>query len=169
MSEFQLQAFHQMPIKEDIKGASFSTCRKYRFALWRIWDNSKPKLMFIGLNPSKANESENDNTIKRVVMIAKHNGYGGIYMLNAFAFISTNPDDLKDLTFNAANEAALICYSGQAQDVVFAWGDFKVVRERAKELIKMFPDAKALHINKNGSPKHPLYCKKDSPLIDFIY
>jgi hypothetical protein len=38
---------------------------------------------------------------------------------------------------------------------------------RDKELIAMFPDAKALFINKSGSPKHPLYCRKDTALIDY--
>ena len=38
--------------KEEINGAEFSEGRKYRYALWRIWDSSKPLVMFIGLNPS---------------------------------------------------------------------------------------------------------------------
>lgn len=58
-------------------GADFSNDRKYRYALWRIWDRTKPLVMFIGLNPSTANETENDPTIKSVGRISKNNGYGG--------------------------------------------------------------------------------------------
>ena len=45
--------------------AKFSACRKYRYALWRNWDESKPSAMIIGLNPSTADENENDPTITR--------------------------------------------------------------------------------------------------------
>jgi len=63
-------------------GAEFSECRKYRYALWRIWDKSKPLVMFIGLNPSTANENVDDPTIRSVCRMTKNNGYGGVYMMN---------------------------------------------------------------------------------------
>jgi|SRR6185369_546378 len=153
----------------DNNGAHFSECRKYRYFLWRIWDKEKPLVMFIGLNPSTANESTDDNTIKRVMGIAKNLGYGGIYMMNCFPFISTNPDDLKDFGNNAINEHWLYINSKVCRDVVFAWGNFKIVSEtlRDKELIAMFPNAFALKINKNGSPKHPLYCPLNSEFVKF--
>ena len=51
--------------------AIFSECRKYRYALCRIWDDSKPYAMFIGLNPSTADETEDDPTIRRCINYAK--------------------------------------------------------------------------------------------------
>jgi hypothetical protein len=51
--------------------AKFSACRKYRYALWRTWDESKPSAMIIGLNPSTADENENDPTITRCFNFAK--------------------------------------------------------------------------------------------------
>lgn len=154
-------------------GAEFSACRKYRYALWRIWDASKPYVMFIGLNPSKANEIEADNTIKRVRRIAEYNGYGGFYMMNCFPYVSTNPNELITCEPNSyewnKNDLYLLDIAERCQDVVFAWGNFKVVKKllRDKELLKMFPDAKTLHINDNGSPKHPLFCRADTTLIPF--
>ena len=55
-------------------------------------------------------------------------------------------------------------------EVVFAWGNFEVVKKRNvdKELSKMFPNAKALKINKNGSPKHPLYCSSNTKIIPYV-
>ena len=53
----------------DDNGADFSPDRKHRYSLWRIWDRSKPLVMFIGLNPSTANESDNDPTIRSVCRI----------------------------------------------------------------------------------------------------
>lgn len=154
-------------------GAEFSTCRKYRYALWRIWDKGKPFVMFIGLNPSTANENDSDNTITKVKKIAMHNGYGAVYMMNCFPYVSTDPAQMvlcqpKTLEWNI-NSIWLLEVSKVCKDVVFAWGAFPIVSEmgRDKDMINTFPKAKALFINKNGSPKHPLYCKDESRLIDF--
>ena len=157
-------------MNREIAGADFSEDRTHRYALWRIWDMDKPLVMFIGLNPSTANEDENDPTIKSVCRIANNNGYGGIYMMNCWTYISTDP---KMLVINSHtdwdNNNMLTVIEAKCKDVVFAWGNFQIVKDkgRDKELIKMFPNAKALCINKNGSPKHPLYCKSDSKLIPF--
>lgn len=154
---------------EEMKGAIFSPCKKYRYALWRKWDIKKPMVMFIGLNPSSANEINDDPTIKRVVSIAKNLGAGGIYMLNLFAIVSRYPnvlttceDPIKD------NDKYLQRYGEVCPTVIFAWGAFKQAKDRAKQVIEMFPDAMALHINNDGSPKHPLYCKSEIKLIKFI-
>lgn len=153
-------------------GANFSPCRKYRFALWRIWDTSKPLVMFIGLNPSTANETEADPTIKSVIRIAKHNGFGGVYMMNCYPMVSTDPSKLLTNSYPMEvieNELLLVIASQKCSEVVFAWGNFKVVQDtgRDQELIKLFPNAKAIAVNKNGSPKHPLYCRSNSPLVPF--
>jgi hypothetical protein len=155
----------------EINGANFSEDRKYRYRLWRIWDKSLPLVMFIGLNPSTANETDNDPTIRSVCRIARNNGYGGVYMMNCFAFISTDPNGLQITPDSLEkNNIMLTVTSSVCKDVVFAWGNFDIVYSsgRHDELVKMFPHAKALHINRNGSPKHPLYCKSDSKLIDFV-
>jgi hypothetical protein len=155
-------------------GASFSSCRKYRYALWRIWEESKPLVMFIGLNPSTANESEPDNTIKRVTRICKHNGYGGFYMMNCFPLVSKNPSALQDFfdtpfhdVEDIENMRQLLEVSRKCKDVVFAWGNFKEAKERGKSISGYFKNAKALAILKDGSPKHPLYCKGTSEFIPF--
>jgi hypothetical protein len=147
------------------RGATFSPCKNYRYSLWRIWDNSKPLVMFIGLNPSTANENDPDPTIKKVIKIAKHNGFGGLYMMNLFAFVTAYPDKLirsNDLI----NDQGLIRISKICKKIVFAWGNFKV-EPRDSQVKAMFPEAYALHINANGSPKHPLYCRDNSLLIPY--
>ena len=52
------------------KNAKFSGCRTYRYALWRVWDQSNPYVMFIGLNPSTADETEDDPTVIRCMNYA---------------------------------------------------------------------------------------------------
>lgn len=77
------------------KGARFSPCNRYRYSLWRIWDKSLPLVMFVGLNPSTANQSEDDPTIRSVKRISRFNGYGGFYMMNCFPFVTSDPEFLK--------------------------------------------------------------------------
>lgn len=176
MDAFINDYFRKNPIRKTAQkvednGATFSDCRNYRYALWRIWDRSKPLVMFIGLNPSTANETEPDNTIKRVRRIAESNGFGGFYMMNCFPYVSTDPAKLKDgltLESNTQNVEKLTEVGSKCKETVFAWGNFKEVDDYVSGLLSfMFPNAKALHINKNGSPKHPLFCRSNSPLIPF--
>ena len=77
------------------KDAQLSTCRKYRYALWRTWDEAKPQVMIIGLNPSTADETKDDPTITRCINFAKAWGYGGVCMANLFAYRATAPSDVK--------------------------------------------------------------------------
>ena len=150
-------------------GADFSTCGKYRYSLWRIWDKSKPLVMFIGLNPSTANATSDDPTIRRVKSIAANLGYGGVYMMNCFPYISTDPKKLVSSGGTLVNDIKLKEVSEKCTDIIFAWGNFEIVRMMGIDYIlsNKFPNAKALHINKNGSPKHPLYCKSDIKPVPF--
>lgn len=152
-------------------GADFSDCGQYRYSLWRIWDVSKPLVMFIGLNPSTANANTDDPTIRRVKAIANNLGYGGIYMCNCFPYISTDPKKLIDVPASAMllNGQMISRLYAQCVDVIFAWGNFDIVANKGidKALSEVFPEAKALHINKNGTPKHPLYCKTD--IVPVLY
>ena len=159
-----------MDVLDEKKFATFSRCGEHRYILSRIWDDKLPTVMFIGLNPSKADGEVDDPTIKSVRRIAKQLGYGGIYMANCFPYITAYPSKLlvDDLSSQINNEF-LAEYGSIAATVIFAWGNFEVVKKmtRDKELIAMFPDALALHINKDGSPKHPLYCKSDIKPVKF--
>lgn len=150
-------------------GAEFSDDHKNRFNLWRIWDRSLPLVMFIGLNPSTANATNDDPTIRKVVAIARSNGYGGVYMMNCFSTVSTDPSKI-ETDYQEFNDRRLIHVRKLCQNVVFAWGNFEIVKTtgRHTHLVNLFGDALAITINKNGSPKHPLYCRSDSPLIPFV-
>lgn len=157
------------------KGAEFSDCGKYRFSLWRIWDETKPFIMFIGLNPSTANADTDDHTITTVRRFAKDWGYGGVFMLNCFPFISTDPKRLEGLFLNdiymRVNEDRLKWAGAKCSEIVFAWGSFKVVREQGIDarMWWMFPTAKALKINADGSPHHPLRLPSRTQLVKYQY
>src|SRR5579872_2016281 len=138
-------------------GAEFSEDRKYRYALWRIWNPDKPLVMFIGLNPSTANERTNDATIKRVMSITGYWGCGGFYMMNLFSIVSRDPD----LLINhpdplGENDLWLDKIAIDWERIVFAWGAFKQAKERAEVVAKRFPGAYCLRKTKDGHPWHPL-------------
>lgn len=150
--------FGEEIVQTMISGAEFSSDRKYRYALWRVWDRSKPLVMFIGLNPSTANAILNDPTITRVTNFARDWGYGGFYMMNLFGIVSskpeillTDPDPLGD------NDQWLEIIAAKCERIVFAWGVFKQARTRAEEVKKRFPGAYCLKKTKEGHPWHPLY------------
>jgi len=146
-------------------GAIFSddADREYRYSLWRIWDDNLPMIMFIGLNPSTANEITDDPTIRRVKKFASDWGYGGVYMLNLFAYVTPYPEELSKCNDPVAdNDLHLKLFGEICDEIIFAWGSFDEAKERAKKVIQMFPKAKALIINKDGTPRHPLYVKGDT-------
>lgn len=137
-------------------GAEFSKCGKYRYKLWRIWDNSLPKAMCIGLNPSTANASKNDNTINILIRVLSKLGFGGFYMMNLFAFISSNPDDLLSCENPVGeNDSKLSEVAELCDSVIVCWGNFTQSTERIKEVLPNYPSAKCFGFNKNGTPFHP--------------
>ena len=144
-------------------GAKFSEDRLYRYLLWRKMDSELPMIAFIGLNPSRANEDVNDNTIKKLIKITLNNGYGGLFMLNLFGIISEKPAVLvshpNPIGLNDVYLKTII----QAVDVVVCcWGTFKEAHKtgRSKEVLAMVPVEKRyyLRLTKDGHPWHPLYC-----------
>lgn len=141
------------------KGAIFSNDRKYRYALWRTWDDELPEVLFIGLNPSNANEKKDDPTMIRVIGFARDWGYGGVVMMNLFGLVSSKPKVLTqyDDPVGPDNDLWLNYQVERKCDVIFAWGAFKHAKKRAETVAKMFQHPKCLGFNKDGSPKHPLF------------
>jgi len=139
--------------------ANLSECRKYRYALWRTWDDSKPYAMFIGLNPSTANETEDDPTIRRCINFSKGWGFGGLCMVNLFAFRATEPSDMKSSKdpIGSENDDWIKQLASNAGVIVAAWGNEGLFMGRSKEVVDMLPNLKCLKMNKTGEPAHPLY------------
>ena len=158
-------------------GAIFSDCKKYRYKLWRTWDESKPKLYFILMNPSTADEINNDPTIERQCRRANYLGFGGVVVLNCGAIRETDskkawvdkdpigPDNLETIEREVrANPTA---------EFVAAWGRPAHQAGVAKEVLSIFRATrtalKCLGTNNDGSPKHPLYVGYEQPLIEYEY
>lgn len=141
----------------DNNGAEFSPCGRYRYKLWRIWDESKPKAMCIGLNPSTANATKTDATITHLRLMLSRLDFGGFYMMNLFAWISSKPKDLLTCPDPLGeNESKLAEVEALCDEVIVCWGNFKQAEARIKEVLPRYPDAKCFGLNNNGTPFHPL-------------
>jgi len=79
----------------DCTGAIVSPCHRHCYSLWRVWDAALPRLLVIGLNPSTADATVNDPTIRRCLGFAKSWGYGTVVVTNLFALRSPYPKTLR--------------------------------------------------------------------------
>ena len=153
------------------KSAIISECGTYRYELKRIWDDSKPWVLFICLNPSTADEREDDPTIRRCIRFAKDWGYSGILMMNAYAFRATQPADMKAASdpIGPANDEAFGYRRTQVGLIVAAWGTH-CDQQRAEQVHQAlgFKPVMCLGTNKDGSPKHPLYLKASTKPQPFM-
>ena len=139
--------------------AELSECRNYRFALWRTWDEAKPTVMFIGLNPSTADETTDDPTLRRCINFAKHWGYGGVCMANLFAYRAKAPKVmmLAKEPVGSRNDDWLLRLAKESDLVVGAWGNDGSLLGRSLKVRYLIPNLHCLKINKSGEPAHPLY------------
>lgn len=157
-------------------GAEFSPNRIWRYSLWRRWGwNGYPgQVMFIGLNPSTADETQNDPTVTRCINFAKAWGYSGMFMMNAYAFRATKPknlwlgrqfDDSDVVTSDPIgpdNDTALCQRADQSGLIIAAWGAH--CKPQREEYICGLIN-KPIHClgrTKSGRPRHPLYLKADT-------
>lgn len=141
--------------------AHFSECGSYRYLLTRRWEGGKGKLNIIGLNPSTADASHNDPTIRRCIDFAQRWGFAELAVTNLYAFRATKPRDLFQATDpEGPHNAAFLLETGQAaQKVLFAWGNHGHKHPRLDWLIERFPEAVCLGQTKIGAPRHPLYVR----------
>jgi len=139
--------------------ATFSPCRRYRYALWRTWDEARPHVLFIGLNPSTADETQDDPTIRRCMGYARDWGYGGVCVANLFAWRATLPSDLKraEDPIGPDNDEWLERLAGEAEGVVAAWGNDGAHLGRSTAVKGMLHEPLCLKLNRSGEPAHPLY------------
>lgn len=144
------------------KQTIFSPCRKYRYTLWREWENGSGYCQFIGLNPSTADEIQDDPTVRRCINYAKAWGYKGLFMTNIFGYRATDPNDMKAIAepIGQDNNYWLSEIAKEAGIVVAAWGTHGSHNGRGDEVIELIPNLHCLAVTKHGFPAHPLYLKK---------
>lgn len=152
------------------KGAHFSIDRKYRYNLWRIWEPEYPKINWLMLNPSTADENVEDPTISKCIRFSKMWGYGSVYITNIFAYRATAPEDMKAQAdpIGPNNDWYVWSTAKMVDKVICAWGNHGEHLGRADHTRNMLKDVElhCLKLNKTGEPQHPLYLPfKTTPIL----
>lgn len=156
-----------------ISSAIFSQDRVYRYVLWRKWGH-EGYAMFIGLNPSTADETIDDPTIRRCVAFAKAWGYGALCMTNLFAFRATDPKVMVRAAdpVGPENDERLLAVANGAGVRIAAWGTNPAKgalarRCRDTAVKSIMPALHVLKLTKDGHPAHPLYLPKTCVPIEW--
>ena len=146
--------------------AKISSCGQYRYTLVRGY---APRLCFVMLNPSTADATKDDPTIRRCLGFAKSQGCRGIEVLNLYALRATNPADLwrHPDPVGPDNDKELFWAAGRYMRMVAAWGT-NAKPDRVAEVRQILSlrgiTLQCFGRTKNGSPKHPLYLPANATL-----
>ena len=155
-------------------GATFSDCRTWRYLLWRGWNPYGKTVAFVGLNPSTADETKNDPTMRRCIdfcqrMKIDNKDVGCFIMLNLFAYRSTDPQGLRECAdpIGSENDRYISETVHRVDRVVVAWGAHSTpfMQERIATVAAMITNPMCLGTTKSGQPKHPLYVPAKTQLV----
>ena len=147
------------------RSANISNDKKERFYLSRIWDSKKPKVLYIMLNPSYADDELDDPTIRRLIFFSKKFKFGGFYVTNLFTQITPYPKLLNiESTIHKNNLKVIKNFTLKSKAIVYAWGN--LINE-PEEFLSIIDKPLCFKKNLNGTPRHPLYLPSSCELESF--
>lgn len=150
---------------------TFSPDRRHRYSLVHRWNPlfGDRLILWIGLNPSTADEQQLDPTLTRIRSFSQREGFDGFWMANLFALRTPYP---KEMVADAdpvgpGNDASLLEAADRCERIVAAWGAGGDFRTRAAVVARLFAGRElwCLGTTQDGQPRHPLYVAGDTPLI----
>lgn len=154
------------------KAATISDCGAYRYRLSRTWAVQHATMAFVMLNPSTADADVDDPTIRKCIGFATRSGYGGIEVVNLYAYRATDPKNLRAAGYPVGpdNDEHTEAVCRQATTVVCAWGVNAEGLSRPAEVLRMLKGwgikPRALRINQRGTPLHPLMLPYSCQLVE---
>lgn len=162
----------KMQVDNEPSGAIFTDDHTHRVYLWRKWKKEGPWVMFIGLNPSTADERINDPTVRRCMGFAERWGYSGMFMCNVFTLVSTDPKKLNtEVPITTGAHLAMKVIRNKCEKAIACWGNLVTqVRAGEGQIERIVNDLSPLHclgMTKQGYPRHPLYVPYSSQLIEY--
>lgn len=161
---------------EALSEARFSACGRYRWWLRRRWDPGRPRLLFIGLNPSRADARRDDPTLRRLCGAARRWGFGDLQVLNLFAWVASDPAALRRASEPVGSENESWLLRGLRERppgavLWLGWGNGGAWCGRDRWLLRQLEEhrcpAFALGRTARGQPRHPLYCSAAMSLQPF--
>lgn len=153
--------------------AEISPCGQYRYTLTRPATQLHPETgsaVFCMLNPSTADATVDDPTIRRCRGFAERWGCSGITVVNLYALRSKDPAVLWSHAdpVGPMNDYWLSRVARECRDVVCAWGA-NARADRVRDAVDLLEAAGAkllcLGTTAAGHPRHPLYVRGDQTLL----
>jgi hypothetical protein len=151
---------------------TFDATGKYRYVLWREWQENALSVSFIMLNPSTADAHTDDPTIRRCIGFARSWGYGALEVVNLFAYRATQPIELRRAPdpVGKDNDRYLLAAGQRSQLVILAWGNWGSLNQRDRAVLHLLGDRRDIYClgrTRSGQPRHPLYLKGDTVPVRF--
>ena len=146
--------------------ATISPCGRYRYTLTRDWTRGAGRMLWVMLNPSTADASMDDPTIRRCVSFAQSWGFCGLTVVNLFALRATDPRELArvDDPIGPDNNEVIARAAHEHLFVCAGWGAHGSYLGRSAEVIDIITRRRSvihcLGTTKSGEPRHPLYLPK---------
>lgn len=139
---------------------------EYRYTLTRVWDASLPTATYVLLNPSTADATGLDQTLRRCVTFATREGFGGMLILNLYAFRTKDPKVMLSAPdpVGPDNDRVL---AGATGTVIAGWGR-NAEPARVEKALTLLPRLHSLGVTKDGHPCHPLYVDGATPLVEWV-
>jgi hypothetical protein len=149
----------------------FSPDRRHRYRLIHRW-NPGPReklILWIGLNPSTADEARLDPTLTRIAAFSRREGFDGFWMANLFALRTPHPKVMmaSPNPIGPATDAELLIAASRCSQIVAAWGVGGEFGERGAAVARLFVGKKLWCLGSTlaGHPRHPLYVAGQQPLV----
>jgi hypothetical protein len=156
--------------------AVISDCGRYRYLLTRQVGTGARVAVFIMLNPSTADATNDDPTIRRCVGFARRWECGRLAVLNLFAVRATDPADMKRARDPVGPENKVwfdrILRTRRLGRVVCAWGVHGAHREQDRAVLGWLERygirPRVLGTTVEGHPRHPLYLPYAAKPVPFV-
>lgn len=165
------QAIRDNPPHVESGPAFFNADERYRWGLLRSWADQGAYLLFVGLNPSTADATKNDPTMRRVIGFAQREGFRGVWMGNLFAYRATDPRELRHALdpVGSENNRWLQRMASWSRYVCFGWGTHGAIHGRGTTVAELLAayDPFCLGTTKAGYPRHPLYLRGDTKMVKY--
>jgi hypothetical protein len=155
------------------QGAVIDPTGCYRYSLWRVWHPKGSRVAFIMLNPSRADATVDDPTIRRCIGFAQHWGYGSLEVVNLFAYRTSNPARLKQMRdpIGPENDHYLKQAIQRSKLTILAWGNRGNLNRRSQQVLSWLTPWENLYclgVTRSGYPRHPLYLKRETKPIHYF-
>lgn len=152
------------------------TDNNHRFTLTRKWIGSGGRINWIMLNPSTADEVQDDPTIRKVIGFSKRWGFSELVVTNLFAFRATKPAALWKVhesdyvrALGTRADEAIEEAAKSSRLVVAAWGAHKKASARAEAVMNLVIhgiDLYCIGLTQGGFPLHPcMAAYTDAPVL----